>query len=129
MGTKLFVGNLDYSTMDHQLREAFAEFGEILSASVVLDRMTGQSRGFGFVEYGSTAEAEKALSQMNGAMLQGRAINVNVARDRRADGGGGGGGGGGGRRPSYDNGGSGGGGGGRRGGKPREGRRGRREEY
>lgn len=105
MSTKLFVGNLAYSTMDDQLREAFSEFGNVASATVILDRMTGQSRGFGFVEFQEAADAERAIQSMDGTMLDGRNINVNVARERS----GGGGGGGGGRR-------GGGGGGGRRGG-------------
>ena len=94
MGNRLYVGNLAYSTMDQQLQEAFAEFGEVVSASVVIDRATGQSRGFGFVEYGSSEEAERAIESLNGATLDGRSITVNVARERRPTGGGGGGGGG-----------------------------------
>ena len=120
MGNRLYVGNLAYSTMDQQLQEAFAEFGEVVSASVVIDRATGQSRGFGFVEYGSPEDAERAIESLNGANLDGRSITVNVARERRPTGGGGGGGGGGGRfggegggRPSGPPRGGGGGGGGR----------------
>lgn len=105
MGNRLYVGNLAYSTMDQQLQEAFAEFGEVVSASVVIDRATGQSRGFGFVEFGSAEEAERAIESLNGSTLDGRSITVNVARERRPMGGGGGGGrrfegGGGGGRPS-----------------------------
>jgi cold-inducible RNA-binding protein len=120
MGNRLYVGNLAYSTMDQQLQEAFSEFGEVTSASVVIDRATGQSRGFGFVEFQSNEEAERAIQSLNGATLDGRSITVNVARERRPSaGGGGGGGGGGGRRFGGDGGGRpsgpprGGGGGGR----------------
>jgi cold-inducible RNA-binding protein len=120
MGNRLYVGNLAYSTMDQQLQEAFSEFGEVTSASVVIDRATGQSRGFGFVEYGSNEEAERAIQSLNGSTLDGRSITVNVARERRPSAGGGGGGGGGGRRFGGDGGGrpsgpprGGGGGGGR----------------
>ena len=83
MGNRLYVGNLAYSTMDQQLHEAFSEFGEVTSASVVIDRATGQSRGFGFVEYGTNEEAERAIQSLNGATLDGRSITVNVARERR----------------------------------------------
>src|SRR5262245_22197256 len=106
MGNRLYVGNLAYSTMDQQLQEAFAEFGEVVSASVVIDRATGQSRGFGFVEFNSAEEAERAIESLNGSTLDGRSITVNVARERRPTGGGGGGGGGG-RRFGGDGGGSG----------------------
>ncbi|MBN2193559.1 MAG: RNA-binding protein [Polyangiaceae bacterium] len=110
MSTKLFVGNLAYSTMDHQLRDVFSAFGTVTSASVVLDRMTGQSRGFGFVEFDSAEDARRAVSELDGTAVDGRNINVNEARERTGGGfgggrSGGGGGGGGGR------GGSGGGGG------------------
>ena len=109
MNTKLYVGNLSYSTMEHQLRSAFSAHGEVVSATVVIDRMTGQSRGFGFVEYASEADAQRAIEAMNGADLDGRSLTVNVARPRAEGGGrgggggdrrgGGGGGGGGGDRP------------------------------
>ncbi len=122
MGNRLYVGNLAYSTMDQQLQEAFAEFGEVVSASVVIDRATGQSRGFGFVEYGSSEDAERAIESLNGSSLDGRSITVNVARERRPSGGGGGDGGGrrfggeggGGRSSGPPRGGGGGGGRGRR---------------
>ncbi len=110
MTTKLFVGNLSYSTMDQQLRDAFSAFGSVSSATVVLDRMTGQSRGFGFVEFDSDDDARRAVKELDGTALDGRNINVNEARERSGGGGGrgfGGGGGGGG------GGGFGGGGGGR----------------
>jgi RNA recognition motif-containing protein len=106
VNTKLYVGNLSFSIGDKELREAFAPHGNLTSASVVTDRDSGQSRGFGFVEYGSSEEAQRAVDAMNGTSLDGRSLNVNVARPRE---GGGGGGGGGGRD-------SGGGGGGGRGG-------------
>ncbi|MFO0677564.1 MAG: RNA-binding protein [Polyangiaceae bacterium] len=106
MSVRLFVGNLPYTTGDAELHAAFAEHGEVASATVVLDRMTGQSRGFGFVEYASNADAERATEAMNGASLGGRTIVVNAAREREDRGRGGGGGGGG-----YGGGGGGGGGG------------------
>jgi RNA recognition motif-containing protein len=90
MNNRLFVGNLDYNTMEHQLREAFAQFGEVNSATVVVDRVTGRSRGFGFVEFGSASEAQRAIESLDGSTLGGRAINVNVARERTNGGGGGG---------------------------------------
>src|SRR4051812_48783408 len=96
MSVKLYVGNLSYSTMDSQLRSAFAEFGDVVSASVVLDRVNGQSRGFGFVEFGSQQEADKAIAALDGSELDGRSINVSIARPREGGGGGGGGGRGGG---------------------------------
>jgi cold-inducible RNA-binding protein len=110
MSTKLFVGNLSFSTMDDQLRQAFSEFGGVTSASVVLDRMTGQSRGFGFVEFETSEAAQRAIQSMDGAELDGRRLNVNEARERAPRGGGGGGGG------FRGGGGGGGGGGGPRGG-------------
>jgi RNA recognition motif-containing protein len=103
VNTKLYVGNLSFSIGDQELREAFAPHGNLVSASVVTDRDSGQSRGFGFVEYGSSDEAQRAVDAMNGTSLDGRSLNVNVARPREGgrDGGGGGrsggGGGGGGR--------------------------------
>jgi hypothetical protein len=118
MSTKLFVGNLAYSTTDERIQQAFAQFGEVLSATVIMDRATGQSRGFGFVEFESEAAARSAIESLNGTVLDGRSITVNVARDRNDDprGGGGGGGGGGGFGGGGSGGGRGGGGGGGRGG-------------
>lgn len=78
----IYVGNLPYSTTDDELRELFEEFGEVASASVILDRDTGRSRGFGFVEMPSQAEAEAAISALNQKDLGGRALNVNQARPR-----------------------------------------------
>lgn len=114
MVNRLYVGNLAYSTMDQQLQEAFAEFGEVVSATVVLDRATGQSRGFGFVEFHAEGEAERAVDALNGTDLDGRTITVNIARERTSRGGGGRGGGGGGRGGGGDRRGGGGGGGGGR---------------
>ena len=100
MDNKLYVGNLSYSTGDEELRQAFAEFGPIVSASVVIDRDSGQSRGFGFVEYEQADAAQRAIDALNGQQLGGRTLSVNVARAKesrpRSGGGGGGGFGGGG---------------------------------
>lgn len=109
MGNKLYVGNLAYSVRDESLQTAFAPFGTVTSAKVMMDRETGRSKGFGFVEMGSDAEAQAAINGMNGQALEGRAIVVNEARPREERPGGFGGGGG---RGGY--GGGGGGGGGRR---------------
>jgi RNA recognition motif-containing protein len=95
MSARLFVGNLSYNTGDESLHSAFSAHGAVTSATVVLDRETGRSRGFGFVEYGNAAEAQRAMQAMNGSMLDGRSIVVNEARAREPRGGGGGGGGGG----------------------------------
>jgi hypothetical protein len=105
VNVKLYVGNLSFSIGDQQLREAFAPHGNLLSASVVTDRESGQSRGFGFVEFGSSSEAEGAIAAMNGATLDGRTLNVNVAKPREGGGPGGGRGGGGGRSDSRGGGG------------------------
>jgi RNA recognition motif-containing protein len=120
MGKKLFVGNLNFKTNDDDLRELFGQAGTVDSATVMMDRATGRSRGFGFVEMSTDEEAVKAVQQFNGFEFQGRALNVNEARERTPGGGGGGrgyGGGGGyaggGGRGGY---GGGGGGGGDRGG-------------
>ncbi len=82
MGKKLFVGNLNFKTTDDDLRTMFAQAGTIESATVMMDRATGRSRGFGFVEMSSDEEAEKAVRELNGQELQGRALNVNEARER-----------------------------------------------
>ncbi|WP_418318059.1 RNA recognition motif domain-containing protein [Piscinibacter sakaiensis] len=117
MGNKLYVGNLAYSVRDDSLQQAFAPFGTVTSAKVMMDRETGRSKGFGFVEMGSDAEAQSAINGMNGQLVDGRAIVVNEARPREDRPGGFGGGGGGGRG-GYGGGGGGygGGGGGRSGG-------------
>lgn len=113
MGNKLYVGNLPYSVRDSDLEEAFGQFGSVTSAKVMMERDTGRSKGFGFVEMGSDAEAQAAIGGMNGAPLGGRSVVVNEARPMEArpprTGGGGGYGGGGG---GYGGGGSGSGGGG-----------------
>jgi len=121
MGNKLYVGNLPYTVRDEDLQQAFGEFGAITSAKVMMERDTGRSTGFGFVEMGSDAEAQAAINGMNGQSLGGRSITVNEARPMEARpprtggfGGGGGGYGGGGDRSG--GGGYGGGGGGRSGG-------------
>lgn len=122
MGNKLYVGNLAYSVRDESLQEAFSQFGTVISAKVMMDRETGRSKGFGFVEMSTDEEAQAAINGMNGQALEGRAIVVNVARPREdRPGGGGGFGGGGGGRGGYGGGGGGGrggygGGGGSRGG-------------
>ncbi|RQO60554.1 RNA-binding protein [Paucibacter sp. KBW04] len=92
MGNKLYVGNLAYSVRDESLHEAFAQFGSVTSAKVMMDRDTGRSKGFGFVEMGSDAEAQSAINGMNGQDLDGRAIVVNEARPREERPGGFGGG-------------------------------------
>lgn len=92
MGNRLYVGNLPYSVTDDSLRAAFAPHGEVVSASVVMDRATGRSRGFGFVEMSSSEQAEKATQAMNGALLDGRPLTVNEARERAPRGAGGPGG-------------------------------------
>jgi RNA recognition motif-containing protein len=102
---RLYVGNLAYSTTEDTLRNEFGKFGNVTSALVVIDRVSGRSRGFGFVEFSTPDEGTQAINGMNGASLDGREIVVNEARERQAGGGGGGGGG----RPR-----GGGGGGGRR---------------
>ena len=107
MGNKLYVGNLAYGVRDDELQQAFAPFGTVTSAKVMMDRDTGRSKGFGFVEMGSDAEAQAAINGMNGQALEGRAIVVNEARPREERPGGFGGGGG--SRGGYGGGGGGGG--------------------
>ena len=99
MSTKLYVGNLAFQTSSEQLAELFAQAGTVESASVIEDRETGRSRGFGFVEMSSSEEARAAIEQFNGQDFNGRNLNVNEAkpRENRAGGGGGGFNGGGGR--------------------------------
>ena len=94
MGNKLYVGNLSYNIRDDDLQQAFAQYGSVSSAKVMMDRDTGRSKGFGFVEMGSDAEAQSAINGMNGQALDGRAIVVNEARPREERPGGFGGGGG-----------------------------------
>ncbi len=94
-GTKLYVGGLPYSTSERQLEELFSEHGTVSSVRVITDRMTGRSRGFGFVEMTTPEEAAKAASQLNGASLEGRSLVVNEAKPREEAGRGSGGPGGG----------------------------------
>ena len=118
MGNKLYVGNLPYSVRDSDLEQSFGQFGAVTSAKVMMERDTGRSKGFGFVEMGSDAEALAAIEGMNGAPLGGRSLVVNEARPMEPrpprTGGGGGYGGGGGGGGGYGGGGYGGGGGGGR---------------
>jgi len=93
MGNKLYVGNLSYNVRDDDLQQAFAQYGTVSSAKVMMDRDTGRSKGFGFVEMGSDPEAQAAINGMNGQALDGRAIVVNEARPREERPGGFGGGG------------------------------------
>ena len=126
MGNKLYVGNLPYSVRDEDLQQSFGQFGAVTSAKVMMERDTGRSKGFGFVEMGSDAEAQAAITGMNGQPLGGRSVVVNEARPMEArpprtggfggGGGGYGGGGGGGDRSGGGGGYGGGGGGGRSGG-------------
>ncbi len=94
MSMKLYVGNLSFQTSSEDLQQLFAQAGTVESASVVEDRDTGRSRGFGFVEMSSEEEGESAISQFNGKEVSGRALNVNQAKPREDRGGGGGGRGG-----------------------------------
>ena len=112
MGNKLYVGNLPYSFRDGDLEQAFSQYGQVTSAKVMMERDTGRSKGFGFVEMGSPAEAQAAIAGMNGQQSGGRALVVNEARpmEPRSGGGGGGGfGGGGGGGRGFGGGGGGGG--------------------
>ena len=93
MGKKLFVGGLSWGTNDDTLRASFEKFGEITEAKVITDRETGRSRGFGFVTFSNDDDANAAVSEMDGAMLDGRNVKVNEARDKDKDGFGGGRGG------------------------------------
>jgi RNA recognition motif-containing protein len=93
---RIYVGNLPYSVTDEELRDTFGEFGELVSAEVVTDRFSGQSKGFGFVEMPNNSEADQAIKALNDQPLKGRKLTVNEARpraDRNRRGGGGGGGG------------------------------------
>jgi RNA recognition motif-containing protein len=126
MGKKLYVGNLPYSVRDGDLEQAFGQFGSVTSAKVMMERDTGRSKGFGFVEMGTDEEAQSAINGMNGQPLGGRSVVVNEARpmEERPPRSGGGGFGGGGRREGgggYGGGGGGGGGGYGGGGGRREG--------
>jgi RNA recognition motif-containing protein len=97
MSTKLFVGNLSFNTTENDLQAAFAAHGTVVEANLMMDRMTGKSRGFAFVTYSTPEEAQKAIEAMNGAQLDNRALTVNIARPKeerprgdRSDRGGGG---------------------------------------
>ena len=98
MGKKLYVGNLGYNATDADLQQLFGAHGTVESAQVINDRDTGRSKGFGFVEMASNAEAEAAIAALNGAQHDGRALKVNEAKPKVSSGGGSGGGYGGGRR-------------------------------
>ena len=119
MGSKLYVGNLSYNTTSSDLEQMCAPHGTVQSAEVIADRDTGRSKGFGFVQMGSDAEAQAAIAALNGQQVDGRALTVNEAKPKEARSGGGGGGrggyggGGGGGRGGYGGGGGGGGRGGR----------------
>jgi cold-inducible RNA-binding protein len=108
MNNKLFVGNLSFNTTENDLQDAFAAHGTVLEANLMVDRMSGRPRGFGFVTMATEEEAQKAIEGLNGRDVDGRAITVNVARPReeRSPGGGGGGGG---KRRTFGGGGGGGG--------------------
>jgi hypothetical protein len=127
MGNKLYVGNLPYSYRDNDLQQAFGQYGNVTSAKVMMERDTGRSKGFGFVEMGSEEEAQAAIRGMNGQQVGGRGLVVNEARPMeprpRSGGGGGYGGGGGGGYGGGGGGGYGGGGGGGYGGGGGGGRR------
>jgi RNA recognition motif-containing protein len=109
MGKKLYVGNLPYSVRDSDLEDLFAAHGSVQSAQVIIERDTGRSKGFGFVEMSNDQEAQEAISTLNGREMEGRTLTVNEARPKEE-------GGGGGRRGGGGGGGYGGGGGGGRGG-------------
>jgi len=90
---RIFVGNLSYDTNDDGLRDAFASFGSVIDAKVITDRESGRSRGFGFVEFSTPDEANKAIADMDGKEVDGRELAVNIAQERKnRDGGGNGGG-------------------------------------
>ncbi len=92
MNNKLFVGNLSFNTTENDLNDAFAAFGSVTEANLMMDRTTNQSRGFGFVTMSSDEEAQKAIDGLNGKDLNGRTLTVNIARPREERAGGGGGG-------------------------------------
>ena len=103
---KIYVGNMPYGVTEEDLKQSFEAFGQVTSVTIIKDKMSGQSKGFGFVEMGSAEQGQAAISGMNGKELKGRKLNVNEARPRQDDQRGGGGGGmrrpgGGGGRPRY----------------------------
>jgi RNA recognition motif-containing protein len=124
MSNRLYVGNLSFHATEDLIQKKFATAGEVKEVHLMLDRMTGQSRGFAFVEMATPEAAQKAIQELNGQDLEGRALRVDIAEERRSGGGGGGsgGGGGGGGRGGYGGGGGGGGRGGYGGGGGRRGR-------
>ena len=91
MNNKLFVGNLSFNTTENDLQDAFAAHGTVLEANLMMDRATGRPRGFAFITMGTDAEAQKAMSAMNGATMDGRNLTVNIAKPREERSGGGGG--------------------------------------
>jgi RNA recognition motif-containing protein len=99
----IYVSNLSFAVQDEDLRGFFAEYGEVSSAKVIMDKFTNRSRGFGFVEMPDGAAAQKAIKELDGATVDGRAIRVNEARPKEDRGDRNSGGGGGGRKPSYSN--------------------------
>lgn len=113
MSNKLFVGNLSFNMTENDLQDTFAAFGTVTEANLMMDRMTGRPRGFGFVTMATAEDAQKAIDGLNGKEVDGRALTVNIARPREERPAGGGGGGG--RRGGGGGGGYGGGGGGGRG--------------
>lgn len=124
MESKLYVGNLSYSTTEDELRTLFGQAGTVVSATIIKDRDTGRSKGFAFVEMSSQEEAQEAIRKFHGMSVNTRELTVNIARpkeDRPRGGGFGGGGGGGGDRGGFGGGGGRGGGGGGRGGRDRRG--------
>jgi RNA recognition motif-containing protein len=101
MNNKLFVGNLSFNTTENDLQDAFAALGTVVETNLVTDRTTGRPRGFAFVTMSTDEEAQNAVTTMNGKSVDGRALNVNIARPREDRPPGGGGGGGGGQRRSF----------------------------
>ena len=91
MSTKLFVGNLSFNTTENDLQDAFAAHGTVVEANLLMDRVTGKPRGFGFITMSTPEEAQKAIDSLNGTELDGRALTVNIARPREERPGGGGG--------------------------------------
>ena len=102
--SKLFVGNLSFNTTENDLQDTFAAHGTVVEANLMMDRMSGRPRGFGFVTMGTPEEAEAAMNALNGKSIDGRALTVNVAKPREERSGGGSGGGNGGGRREYSGG-------------------------
>jgi cold-inducible RNA-binding protein len=98
MSTKLFVGNLSFNTTENDLQDAFAAHGTVVEANLMMDRMSGRSRGFGFITMSTPEEAQKAIEALNGSQIDGRAVTVNIAKPREERPAGGSRGGSGGRR-------------------------------